>query len=96
MGLRFGYTLMRVRPEDTWTDYETVADEVFSVESDDELRQRSRALEDWAVRQLTGLQPHLALFYALFSSIDEDDVPGLPLGSVHLAWEGRSAVPLAG
>lgn len=97
MALRFGYTLMRVRPADDGTHYDDVAAEEFAVDSDDELRERKRALRDWATARLADLRPELSLFYAVYSTLDEDGNTGWPFGTEHIVWdETREVVPSRG
>jgi hypothetical protein len=94
MALRFGYTLMRVRPADDGTHYDDVAVEEFAVDSDDELRERKLALHSWATALLADLRPELSLYYAVYSTLDEDGNTGWPFGTEHIVWdETHEVVP---
>lgn len=96
MALRFGYSLMRVRPDDDGsTRYQDLVVEEFPVDSEDELRERKLALRDWATTKLAELRPDLSLFYAVYSTLDEDGNTGWPFGTEHIVWDVSSEVAVA-
>lgn len=95
MALRFGYSLMRVRPDDDGvTHHDDLVVEEFSVDSDDELRERKFRLREWATAKLAEIGPELSLFYALYSTLDEDGHTGWPFGTEHIVWDvNKEVVP---
>lgn len=95
MALRFGYFLMRVRSEEGGTHYDDLAFEEVSIGSDDELRTCRYRLRDWAAQRINEMNPELTLFYAVFSTIAEDDGTGWPFGTEHIVWDGHREIPTA-